>query len=336
MAARHALVQGWGRSPTACLTCDRPFPGPATALGLPSRGWVAYDPQQGHLWLICERCHAWSLMDLRERGDLVDRLEWQVRAQGTTIGGSRNVRLVRLGDRTVVRIGSADLPDRAFWRYGQALRKRRRWFVSPLTQAGAAVYGALGFVGESVGLVERTQKIRWDPGGIADLVRWRRFGWAAWRGRRACPNCGSVLRALPYTSSWGLRPVLTDEGFGLSVPCPRCDFWTPEKVYRLSGSEAEWVLRRVLAYQHVDGADEGIIRRAADQIEREGSVADFCLAVAARGTSLWSMDPDRRVGLEIAVNHLVEQRTLQGHARTLVARWRREHELARIQDTELG
>ncbi len=248
---------------------------------------------------------------------------------------SRNVRLVRLDGRTAVRIGDAELPERASWRYGATLRRRRKRFASPITQMGAALYGAANYLGECIGLADHSVRVKLDQDGRTDLVRWKQFGWAAWRGRRACPNCGSVLRALLYINSWGLRPIATEEGVAVGVPCPRCDFWTPDKVYRLDGEEAETTLRRVLAYQHVRGAAEPLIHGAAEQIQRAGSVADYCRTVGLDGGSLWKMEPVRRVALEIAVNELLEHRRWSMGVKALVAKWRTEEELAHIQDTEL-
>ena len=325
----------YSRSPSLCLSCDKPFAVPPNRLGLPARGWVAFDVDEAHLWIICERCFAWNLVDRADRYDTVARLEWEVGARGVTLCESRNVRLVEIGDRTVVRIGAAELPEVALWRFGQTLRRRRARHASPLTKAGAAMYGALSYVGDSVGLMDRPLRVRWDQSGLTELVRWRRFGWAAWRGRRTCPNCSSVLRALPYSSSWSLRPVPTEDGIALSVPCPRCDFWTPENVYRLDGVDAETTLRRVLAYQHVEGADESVLHQATAALEHAGSVRDYCRTAASNGETLWRMPAGRRVALEIAVNKMVEERMLADRVRGLVARWRQETVLARIQDAEL-
>lgn len=326
---------GYGRAPSRCFSCERPFSGPTTAHGLPSRGWVAYDIDTTHLWVICERCRSWNLVDQSERFDTVDRLEWECQARGVRLGESRNVQLIQLADRLVVRIGSADLPERASWRYGHALRRRRARFTSPFTVAGAAAYGALSYLGESVGLVDRRFKVTLDSSGLADLVRWRRFGWAAWRGRRTCPNCGSVLRALPYSSSWSLRPVDTEAGLTLSVPCPRCDFWTPENVYHMAGHDAEHTLLRVLAYQHVEGVADETIHSATGLLERAGSVRELCRNVTANGETLWRMPLSQRVALEIAVNQMAEERLLANRVQALVATWRKEHVLAEIQDAEL-
>lgn len=332
----HHPESGFERSPSRCLSCERPFAGPGGALGLPPRGWVAYDVDSTHLWLICERCRSWNLVDRADRAGTVDRLDWKCRSRGVRLGESKNIQLIQLADHLVVRIGSADLPERASWRYGHALRNRRARFISPLTVAGAAAYGALTYLGESVGLVDRRFKITLDASGFADLVRWRRFGWAAWRGRRTCANCGSVLRALPYSSSWSLRPIETAEGLSLAVPCPRCDFWTPENVYHMAGRDAEHTLLRVLAYQHVEGVADDVINQATRLMERAGSMRALCKAVTSEGETLWRMPLGQRVALEIAVNQLAEERLLTNQVQSLVATWRREHLLAEIQDSELG
>jgi hypothetical protein len=168
------------------------------------------------------------------------------------------------------------------------------------------------------------------------VLRWRRFGWAAWHGRETCPYCQSTLVALRYDLSWWVYPLRGEDGrMGLGIPCQRCDPWTPEKVYELHGDVAENTLRRVLAYQNIMGAGEGRITDAARRIEAAGSAGAFALEATRERASLWKMGSASTIALEIALNESVEQRMLDLEARALEFLWKREEELARIIDEEL-
>ena len=171
---------------------------------------------------------------------------------------------------------------------------------------------------------------------MADIIRWRRFGWAAWHGRETCPYCRSTLRALTYELSWWVYPLLDEEGaLQLGVPCPRCDPWTPKNVYRIRGRHAETALRRVLAYQNVTGASEGLIQHASQAIEHAGSLESYTTTAIERRECLWKMGTAGAIALEIAVNETAESRLLDGDVRDVEFMWKQEEALARIMDEEL-
>jgi hypothetical protein len=304
--------------------------------GFPLVRAAAYDTQKGRLWAICDRCHRWNLWPVEERAPVIEGLERVVKDRGIPVAQTENVTLLRADSLGLVRVGDAGLEERSWWRYGRELHRRRVWRRSPASRVSAYAYGAFAVASEALGLHRMDQKIRWDEGGLTDILRWRRFGWAAWRGRLECPNCGSVRRALLYNTSWWLYPISTDRGLAVAVPCPRCDFWTPEIGYTLEGDAAELTLRRVLAYQHIDGASEKVVREAVGLLARAGSLRRFLDRVGTGATSLWSMEPGNAVALEIAVNECAERRFLNRLAREYDWIWQREEELAAIIDDELG
>jgi hypothetical protein len=122
----------------------------------------------------------------------------------------------------------------------------------------------------------------------------------------------------------------------VEVPCPRCDPWTPRKVYEIEGPEAQDVLRRVLAYQHITGASEGVIKDASRVIESSGSSEAFEALVTKERRSLWGiLGETHSIALEIAVNDSVERRIMESELQALEFTRKREEELARIIDEEL-
>lgn len=321
---------------TRCLFCHRPFPDNDTLRHLPHGRRIAFDPELGRLWLICETCDRWTLAPIEDRDVALHELERLVRDRARPLAHTANVSLLVAGPLTIVRVGDAGLAEQAWWRYGRELTKRKASFDSRRSKIAAYTLGAIQYVGDIVGLGDEDFSVDWEDTPVADVLRWRRFGWAAWHGRETCPYCHSTLRALRYELGWWVYPLRGADGrLGIGIPCQRCDPWTPEKVYELQGDVAENVLRRLLAYQNIGGASERRITDAATAIEQAGSVGAFAEAVTDSRQSLWKMGQLGTIGLEIALNESVERRMLDLEMRALEFLWRREEELARIIDEEL-
>lgn len=321
---------------TRCLFCHAPFPENRELVRMARGHKIAFDPVRGRLWAICDRCHRWNLAPIEEREAALYELERAAHDHARPLVHTANVSLLRAGELTLVRVGDAGLVEQAWWRYGKELRRRKAAYESRRSKVAAYTFGAMQLIGEAIGFSDGEVAIDWDDTPVADVLRWRRFGWAAWHGRETCPYCNSTLRALRYDLGWWVYPLRGPDGrIGVGVPCQRCDPWTPEKVYELHGDVAENVLRRLLAYQNIGGASERRITDAARVIEEAGTVGAFTLSVTARRESLWKMGATGTIGLEIALNECVEKRLLEMEARALEFLWKREEELARIIDQEL-
>lgn len=320
-----------------CLFCQTPFGAHGVLGGFPSGSRVAYDPARGRLWAICDRCHGWTLTPMEDRWRVLGHLERLARDRGRLLTRTAHIGLLDAAELLLVRVGrKTSREEEAWWRFGRELRRRRDAYLSPGTRLAAYAYGAVAQIGGLMGLSELEAPAGWDDRPTADLLRWRRFGWAAWYGRAPCPYCGSVLRLLRYDVSWWSYPLADEDGrLGLGVPCFRCDPWTPEKLHALRGPDGEEALRRVLAYQNVAGVGDGALRTAVRAIDEAGSAEAFTRRVAERRSTLWRSGEAVVAALEIAASETVEQRLLQARARSLEVRWRREERLARITDEEL-
>ena len=272
-----------------------------------------------------------------QRWEALHELERLVRDQAQLVAETDNIALLSTGEIFLIRVGSAGLVERAWWRYGRELHRRRSRFHGVRSRLTAYTYGAVACLSDVVGLADDGLNIGWDDTPAADILRWRRFGWAAWHGSLDCPSCNSSLKALRYDLSWWVFPrIEADTGrIVVEVPCPRCDPWTPEKVFEIAGPEAEDVLRRVLAYQHITGATENTIKEASLVIESAGSPEAFEALVTKERRSLWGMGKTRSIALEIAVNDSVERRMMAAELRSIEFVWKREEELARIIDDQL-
>jgi hypothetical protein len=236
----------------------------------------------------------------------------------------------------LVRVGPAGLAERAAWRYGAELVRRRRDYESGHSRLAAYTWGALHSFGRIVGVCDEDVAIDWKDTPVADVLRWRRFGWAAWHGRETCPHCLSTLRALRYDLAWWVYPLRgPDERLGVGVPCQRCDPWTPDKLYEVHGDAGEHVLRRLLAYVNVAGASDRLVADAVGAIEQAGSVDVFASGAAYSRRCLSKLGAVGAVGLEIALGETAEARMLELGAHAIEFVWKREEELARIIDEEL-
>ena len=303
---------------------------------MPAGRRIAYDPEHGRLWTVCEGCYRWNLAPIEDREATLYELERIARDHSKLVAQTANISLLSAGPLTLVRVGAASLAETAWWRYGRELRRRKASYDSTRSKVTAVTFGAVAYVGEMIGLTDWDVSIDWEDTPVADILRWRRFGWAAWHGRAECPYCNSTLRALRYDLTWWVYPLQADDGrLGVGIPCPRCDPWTPEKVYTLHGDAAENVLRRSLAYQNIMGATERSIRDAARSIEEAGSAGDYALEATNRHECLWKMGSTRTIALEIALNESVERRMLDLEVRALEFIWKKEEELARIIDEQL-
>jgi hypothetical protein len=316
-----------------CIFCGGEFADNPLFGRVPPGSQLAYDPARGRLWSVCTRCRRWNLIPIEERFDAIDALERAVRDAAVPLAATAAVSLHRLGTLSILRVGPAPLVERVAWRYGGVLLARHAAFRRTTTRVGAATLGALAQLGESVGVWRLDRD--WGPSAVADILRWRRFGFEAWSGRSPCPSCGSVLRVLRFDVSWWLHPRITEDRLVVGVPCTRCDPWTPEKVFDVAGDEALLLLRRVLAYQHVAGAGEREVRDAARLLSDSGSAEALVRRLATGRASLWRLGPVQTLALEIALNHVAERRQLELRLHGVEAEWRTEEALAAIVDGDL-
>jgi len=320
-----------------CIVCHKKFPENGVFGRLPPGRHLAFDPERGQLWVVCEQCGHWNLCAMEERWEALHELERLVRDRSELMAETDNIALLSAGELFLIRVGKAQLAERAWWRYGRELHRRRSRFHSARSRLATYTYGAMAYLSEVVGLGDDDLSIGWDDAPTADILRWRRFGWAAWHGSVDCPYCNSSLKALRYDLSWWVFPRI-DPDTGqtvVAVPCPRCDPWTPKKVYEIGGPEAPNVLRKILAYQHISGASRGTIQDASRVIESAGSSEAFEALVTKERRSLWGMGKTHSIALEIALNESVERRMMGLELRAIEFMWKREEELARIIDEQL-
>ena len=317
-----------------CMFCDAAFAYSDVLERVPPGTCLAFDPAHARIWSICESCHRWNLIPIDERVDALEELERGIRDRGLRLAATATIALYSVDDVTIVRIGPAPLIERVAWRYGRELLARDAEWQRRRTRITAITTEAIARAGESLGAWKLDRY--WGPSDGAEFLRWQRFGSVAWNGRVPCPYCGSILHTLCFDSSWWLRPRMHEGRLVVGVPCTRCDPWTPQKVFDLTGDDAQIVLRRALAYQHIAGASERTVGHAASLIEQAGSADALVRELSSGHSSLWGLGAVRSLALEIAISQVAEQHEHVTRLLRLEAEWRIEEPIARIIDEELS
>ncbi len=324
---------------THCFVCHARFPSGTLAEHFPVGRRVAYDPERGRLWAICEACGGWTLAPIAERWEALEELERLV----TTYGGRRarlagktdNIALFKVGQGDIVRVGRTDLIEEAAWRYGRptegppASGEANPFARRPL-RLGERLLGMAYLMRSSIDGKHLTSR-------RGTMRRWIRFGSVAWRGSRECKACGFVIGELSYFDCRAL--ILRDseaEGFTPSLvrACPRCHDEMDGGLH-LDGTSAEFVLRRVLAHQHDNGTPLGHLRAAAHLIELGGGPAGLSSILARYGRYLGDLPLTSAVALRVLANDAYEERLLGLEAAAVERQWQREEELASIIDGDL-
>jgi hypothetical protein len=149
-----------------------------------------------------------------------------------------------------------------------------------------------------------------DP--INDFLRWRRFGKTAWRGSQPCRRCGRPLRQVQFSHSQHLILAPSDAGFRLELRCRRCGFRNADAGFAFRGTEAERMLRRVLAYHNFKGAPEQSVKQAVSMIDQAGSPHRLIRNLSTSGyrVKFGQKMKDTAIALEIAINDEAERQLL--------------------------
>ena len=326
---------------TRCLVCGSPFAANELLEHLPHGDRVAFDPARGRLWIVRRACRRWSLTPIEARWEALEELERTVRDRARLLVETENIALLEYGPVELIRVGGAKREEEAWWRYGRELAsRRRRWRtlgVAGSVAAGAMVVG--GWAAMGVILAEGWFLVARGPEAVRNGARWLRFGSAAWRGDRSCPQCGARIRELRYRDRGSFRVLPAHDpgpalGVDLVARCPRCRSHTNGGLH-LEGADADRALRRVLAYHHFAGASERRVGSAARLILEAGSPEELTRILVKDGRRLGDLQRTGGIALEIATNEAVESRLLRLELAELEAHWRREEELASIVDGEL-
>ncbi len=301
-----------------CLVCGASFPEGRVLEHLPRGDRVAYDIHKGRLWLVCRSCRRWSLLPLESRWEALEELERLVSGEARLLSKTDNISLFGAGPLEIVKVGSADLAEESWWRYGRQLP-------------------------------DRSRLSRWTP----PLIRRLRFGVFAWVGQGACPECAYVFRDLlladrqilivrpeeglgdPGGTEGSESPGAAGGAFSITRRCPRCRDAQRGGLH-LTGIEAELTLARVMAFQNQTGESQVTVEAAARLLRDPEGPASLVRLLSRHGRPLGDLQPMGLMALEITVNAARERTLMKLEVEALQARWRREEELAAVMDGELS
>src|SRR5258705_13225757 len=131
---------------TTCLFCNESLGTNDVVEFFPVGRRLAFDPENGRLWVICGQCTRWILSAIEERWEAIDDCERRFRATHLRYS-TDNIGLAQLREGLeLVRIGKALRPEVAAWRYGDVIQRR----------------GAGRIVGTPTGIVRRGIRARND------------------------------------------------------------------------------------------------------------------------------------------------------------------------------
>jgi hypothetical protein len=290
------------------------------------------------VWVLCPSCRSWNLTPLEERWEAVEAAErlFEDAALGAR---TENISLGRVREGLeLIRIGRADRPEFAGWRFGRQLVSRRRRFWKGMGLAG--VSGLVGF-GISVPLIASGLTIgpfvpsAWVLGGGAvDALRTH----GTMRSPAAKAPNGETLSYYDITRSRLVRTE-SDEGWGIVVARKH------GSDLLVTGRAARRMLRIGMPWINVWGSSGREVRDAVAHVEEFGSPEAIfrCAAETLKDASSWQIArgksgviaaaPRRTIlALEMAANEETERAALAGEMHLLEEEWRHAEELAAIAD----
>lgn len=332
---------------SACIFCSKPLGTNESIEAFPVGRRLAFDPSRGRLWVVCGSCERWNLTPLDERWEAIEQAE-KLFADTRTRVSTDNIGLARVAEgTTLVRIGNANRPEFAAWRYGDQFGRRRKRAMlvagggiaaATGVLVGGAIAGvAIGGVGWMVYLSGRAL-VYGSPEGIVARVRTTEAGLIHVRRRHLAESAivpasdGSLGLYLRYKN--GSHTFTGSEAQRLaSIVIP--------KVNRYGGRGVE-VLRAVREIEAA-GDSEHYLRHAAR--EAGAQIRSMTAGVSARRAKarqsefnkygLFSLPAEKRLALEMALHEDAERRAMHGELAELEAAWRDAEEIASIADSLL-
>ncbi|MGH7593263.1 MAG: hypothetical protein ACRELE_05365, partial [Gemmatimonadales bacterium] len=127
---------------STCLYCTGNLGSNDVLETLPIGRRVAFDAAQGRLWVVCRRCEKWNLVPFDTRLETIDACE-RYFSEARLRFSTDNIGIARVQEgMELVRIGPAERPEFAAWRYGDQFGRRRKRMAVQFV-AASAVAGAL-------------------------------------------------------------------------------------------------------------------------------------------------------------------------------------------------
>jgi hypothetical protein len=307
---------------------------------------LAFDAAKGRLWVVCRDCERWNLTPLEERWEAIEECERLFRDTRLRMS-TDNIGLARLKEgTTLVRVGAAQRPEMAAWRYGDQFHRRRRKHIAMVS---AAVVAAGGFVvaGPVMGLL---------GGAGVNLINLPNLILAQRTVARVPVGSGMVKLNRRMLRNVSLRPR-PELGFELVIPrgVAGTGILGWKRGVTLEGDAALRAARHLLPRINRAGGTASDVARAVGVLETARGPHElfghhaFGPAAAPRARFVFpgvlsyrwgrddlghisAMPAPVRLALEMSLHEEDERRALEGELAELEDRWREAEEVAAISD----
>jgi hypothetical protein len=317
---------------------------------LPIGRRLAFDPAQGRLWVVCRHCAKWNLVPFETRLESIDACERLFRDTPTRYS-TDNIGLARVREGLeLVRIGPAQRPEFAGWRYGDTFGRRRRRNLM-LGVGGAALLGGGAFASGLAG----------GMGGLAAVLAYQ-WGGAAFAALKASRGRMAVIDPRSGTRQTLWRAAMTSARVAWRDNLPVL------RVMPLLGRKLEWqgddvprVGQRVMAGVNLmDGRPKALAAATTLLGEFHGDLSGWMPlqsksqnavdwrtgstpVFAANRGEYWQGYGDpmliigrlpevERLAVEMYFAESAERTYLEGELTLLEREWRQAEELAKISD----
>ncbi len=337
---------------STCLLCTKDLGANDVVETLPIGRRLAFDAAQGRLWVVCRHCAKWNLVPFDTRLETIDDCERLFRDTPTRYS-TDNIGLARVKEGLeLVRIGQAPRPEFAGWRYGESVKRRRRYSVALVGVGSVAIAAGLIVAAQAAGIVA--------AGGMGSLFyKGSRSVMLRRRSRVPIVDPGNqVRRTLSRTDLQDSRMMWDDGELVLRVPRP----WTANGIaLEWRGQSIAPVGQRVMGgLNTMDGApkDLGVaVKLLGDQ---SGDLTEWMLPKAeehakldlratsspilkSRANKYWEgfgraalqlsrLPVHERLAVEMYFAESAERTWLEGELTLLEREWRQAEELAKLAD----
>lgn len=306
-----------------CVYCDEPLPREGLSDPEPGRR-TAFDPWRGRLWRVCPECLRWNPVPLEDRWEALEACERAVEDRGRVLLSTEHLALVDVGGGELVRVGEADRPEFAGWRYGDRVPRRLprprgifQRFLGGLPDPDPGSYDPYAL--RAGALLDR------DPWLASPFLQ---RSWALTTAFTSvplapeCPSCGRPMLINP----WHFQEVRFLRSAGrprLLAVCALC-----RDQVTLRPEQARPALRLGLALVTGRVSARKVAEPAGREVGEVGGRRGYVELLAREEAALGELGLRSRVALALVLDEEAE-------AEALEAEWREAEEIAAIMDGEL-
>jgi hypothetical protein len=327
---------------STCLYCTKDLGANEVLETLPIGRRIAFDAAQGRLWVICRGCEKWNLVPFDTRLETIDACE-RIFSETRLRYSTDNIGIARLSEGLeLVRVGKAQRPEFAAWRYGDQFGRRR---MRNGLQAGAL---SVAIVAIAVGKHSLFPWLGVAGGFAPNILTYSTLFYHRRRVAVRIPVAGAANRLVTrHNAMKAAVHVFGESKWLLRVPtysASRGGFATDVKSRNidLTGREAIAALGQMLPLLNAAGGSRKRVREAVEIVEEHPDV--HALATTRWGfrpatqdapaieTLQW-MDKTVRLALEMSSHEDTERIALAGELKLLERQWQEAEEIAKIADS---